>query len=78
MIVYRVIGTLVTPQFVDPKEKIDALVFADYGAIAFGIVIACIWAIVFHKLFECPWNQYIIKKVLNAFEAMQNQNDKNA
>eukprot|EP01083_Nonionella_stella_P045213 121521_1 len=76
MIIYRFIGTMITPLFLVTKGKIEQLIWVDYTIVVCAVVIACCFAIVFHEVFEKAWNEHVVKLVLDKFQSIQNETDK--
>lgn len=79
MIVYRFMGTNITPLLLDVKDKtIKSLLYMDWIIIFCGAFTSFIFAILFNKLMENPWNNHVVKPLLNKFQSLQNENDKKA
>ena len=76
VVVFRVIGTLLTPRIVDvdADAHIEALLWLDYAIVALALCAACAFAILFNLLCERPWNRRVVKPLLALFEALQNGN----
>ena len=76
MIIYRFIGKNITPFFVDTKENnLTSLLFMDWIIVFSGAFISCIFAVLFNKLVETPFNTYVVKPLLQKFASLMNEND---
>ena len=77
MIIYRFIGKNITPFLVDIQQhQLTSLLFMDWIIVFCGAFISCIFAVIFNKLVEKPFNIHVVKPLLNKFASLMNENDK--